>query len=52
VIRPDIGKTPEINADNKLRLIKNGEDAAIAMMPQIREWMNKITTQKKSVKSR
>ena len=52
VIRPDIGKTPEINADNKLRLIKNGEDAAIAMMPQIREWMNKITTQKKSIKSR
>lgn len=52
VIRPDIGKTPEINADNKLRLIKNGEDAAAAMMPQIREWMNKITIQKKSIKSR
>ena len=52
VIRPDIGKTPEINADNKLRLIKNGEDAAIAMMPQIREWMNKITIQKKSTKNR
>lgn len=52
VINPDIGKTPEINADNKLRLIKNGEDAAIAMMPQIREWMNKITIQKKSMKSR
>jgi NTE family protein len=52
VIRPDIGKTPEINADNKLRLIKDGEDAAIAMMPQIREWMNKITIRKKSMKSR
>ncbi|MGC2048827.1 MAG: patatin-like phospholipase family protein [Gallionella sp.] len=41
VIRPEIGKTPEINADGKLRLIKNGEDAAIAMLPQIREWIKK-----------
>jgi len=52
VIRPDIGKTPEINADNKLRLIKNGEDAAIAMLPQIREWIKKITNEKMSIKSR
>jgi NTE family protein len=52
VIRPDIGKTPEINADNKLRLIKDGEDAANAMMPQILELIKKTTTQKLSIKSR
>jgi NTE family protein len=52
VIRPDIGKTPKINSDSKLRLIKNGEDAAIAMLPQIREWMKRITKEKMSIKSR
>ena len=49
VIRPDIGETPEINADNKLRLIKKGEDAAIAMLPQIRDRMKSITNKKLSV---
>lgn len=52
VIRPDIGKTPEMNADSKLRLIKNGEDAAIAMLPQIREWVKKIANQKTPIKNR
>ena len=41
VIRPGIGKAPVINADGKLRLIKDGEDAAIAMLPQIRELIKK-----------
>ena len=52
VIRPDIGKTPEINTDSKLRLIKDGEDAAIVMLPQIREWITKITNEKMSLKNR
>ena len=52
VIRPDIGKTPQINEDSKLRLIKNGEDAAIAVLPQIREWMKKISNEKMPQKSR
>ena len=52
VIRPDIGKTPEINADSKLRLIKDGEDAAIAMLPQIRELIKNITSEKLSLKTK
>jgi NTE family protein len=52
VIRPDIGKTPEINAESKLRLIKNGEDATIAMLPQIREWVKKISNEKLPLKSK
>lgn len=52
VIRPDIGKTPEMNADSKLRLIKNGEEAAIAMLPQIREWVKKIANEKTPIKNR
>ena len=52
VIRPDIGKTPEMNAENKLRLIKNGEDAATAMLPQIREWVKKIANEKASTKNK
>jgi len=46
VIRPLIGVTPEIDAASKLRLIKNGEDAALAALPQIREWLAKIAEQK------
>jgi len=52
VIRPDIGRTPVINEESKLRLIKSGEDAAIAMLPQIREWLKIITDEKLSVTSR
>jgi hypothetical protein len=52
VIRPDIGRTPEMNADNKLRLIKDGEDAAIAVMPQIREWVQKIANEKRPARYR
>jgi NTE family protein len=52
VIRPDIGRTPEINEESKLRLIKNGEDAAIAMLPQIREWLKIIANEKLPVTSR
>lgn len=46
VIRPAIGQTPEIDTANKLLLIKNGEDAAIAALPQIRDWLQKITNEK------
>ena len=52
VIRPDLGRTPVINAESKLRLIKKGEDAATAMMPQIREWLKIITDKKSPVTSR
>jgi NTE family protein len=52
VIHPDIGITPEINAESKRRLIKNGEDAAIAMLPQIREWVQKIANEKTPLKSK
>ncbi len=46
VIRPEIGVTPEIDAASKLRLIKIGEDATTAAMPMIREWLQKIATEK------
>ncbi|MDD5301153.1 MAG: patatin-like phospholipase family protein [Gallionella sp.] len=46
VIRPAIGQTPEIDAASKQLLIKNGEDAAIAALPQIRDWLQKITHEK------
>ena len=46
VIRPAIGQTPEIDTANKKLLIKNGEDAAIAALPQIREWLQKIANEK------
>ena len=52
VIRPDIGRTPVINEESKLRLINKGEDAAIAMMPQIREWLKIVTDKKSSVTGR
>lgn len=46
VIRPAIGLTPEIDAVSKERLIKNGEDAAVEALPQIREWLQKIAYEK------
>jgi NTE family protein len=46
VIRPAIGQTPEIDTANKRLLIKSGEDAAIAALPQIREWLQKIANEK------
>lgn len=46
VIRPAIGLTPEIDAASKERLIKNGEDAAVEALPQIREWLQKIAYEK------
>jgi NTE family protein len=46
VIRPEIGPLPEIDATSKLRLIKIGEDATLAAMPMIREWLEKITAEK------
>lgn len=46
VVRPDIGVTPEIDESSKLRLIRIGENAANAMMPMIREWLQKIAAEK------
>ena len=46
VIRPDIGVTPEIDESSKLRLIRIGENAANAMMPMIREWLQKSAAEK------
>ena len=46
VIRPVIGKTPKLDAPNKLRIIKEGEEAALAAIPQIREWSQKIANEK------
>jgi NTE family protein len=46
VIRPEIGFTPEMDANSKLRLIKTGEDATTAAIPAIREWLQKIEAEK------
>ena len=46
VIRPETGITSEMDQNSKLRLIKIGEDATIAVMPQIREWLQKIAAEK------
>lgn len=46
VIRPVIGFTPEIDTASKQRLIMVGEEAAIAAIPQIREWLQKIANEK------
>ena len=46
VIRPNIGITPEIDTSSKLHLIKAGEDAASAALPQIRECLQKISAEK------
>lgn len=46
VIRPEIGVTPEIDANSKMHLIKLGEDATLAAMPMIREWLDKIAAEK------
>jgi NTE family protein len=52
VIRPVIGKMPEMDAAGKLSIIKTGEDAAIAAIPQIRERAQKIANEKRPVRYR
>lgn len=52
VIRPVIGIMPEMDAAGKLSIIKTGEDAAIAAIPQIREWAQKIANEKRPVRYR
>jgi NTE family protein len=52
VIRPDIGKLPEMDEAGKLDIIKTGEDAAIAAIPRIREWVQKVANEKKPVRYR
>lgn len=46
VIRPEIGMTPEIDANSKLHLIRVGEEAAIAALPLIHVWLQKIAAEK------
>ncbi len=46
VIRPVIGYVPEMDTAAKQRLIRVGEDAAIAALPQIREWLRKVANEK------
>jgi NTE family protein len=46
VIRPVIGKMPEMDGPGKLSIIKTGEDATIAAIPRIREWIRKIASEK------
>lgn len=46
VIRPAIGRTPEIDEASKQRLIRNGEEAATAALPLIRDWLQKIANEK------
>jgi NTE family protein len=52
VIRPDIGKLPEMDEAGKLDIIKTGEDAAIAAIPRIREWVQKVANEKRPVRYR
>lgn len=51
VIRPAIGVTPQIDAASKLHLIKIGEDAGLAALPQIREWLERIRSEKELEKN-
>jgi NTE family protein len=51
VIRPVIEKMPEMDATGKMRIIKTGEEATIAAIPQIREWVQKIANEKKHGKN-
>jgi NTE family protein len=52
VVRPVIGKMPEMDGAGKQSIIKAGEDAAIAAIPQIREWVQKITREKSQARFR
>jgi NTE family protein len=52
VIRPAIGKMPEMDGPGKLSIIKSGEDATMAAIPQIREWVKKIAGEKRAVRYR
>lgn len=51
-VRPEIAITPGMNAENKLLLSKNVEDAAIAKLPQIRERVQKIANEKMTIKNK
>jgi NTE family protein len=52
VIRPVIEKMPEMDAAGKMRIIKTGEEATVAAIPQIREWVQKIATEKMLLKNK
>ncbi|MDD5056449.1 MAG: patatin-like phospholipase family protein [Sideroxydans sp.] len=46
VIRPQIGATPKINPASKQVLLKSGEDAANAALPEIHFWLKKTADEK------
>ncbi len=46
VIRPQIGATPKIDPASKQSLVKAGEDAANAALPEIRYWLKRISDEK------
>lgn len=50
VIRPAIGKIPKMDEAGKLSIIRTGEDATNAAIPQIREWIEKIASEKQHSK--
>lgn len=46
VIRPEIGPTAVMDFNGKKSLMEEGEKAALAALPQIRQWLEKIATEK------
>jgi NTE family protein len=52
VIRPTIGKLPEMDNAGKLSIIKAGEAAATAVIPQIRDWIQRVANEKRPVRYR
>lgn len=46
VVRPVIGKIPKMDVAGKLSIIKTGEDAALTAIPNIREWIDRVTGEK------
>jgi NTE family protein len=51
IIRPLIGISADINSFSKQKMILAGEDAAIAALPAIREWLKKRAIEKSVVLS-
>lgn len=46
IIHPAIGETPKLDLAGKQRLMQSGEAAALAQLPQIREWIQQIAHEK------
>lgn len=45
-IHPTITEMPKLDLAGKQRLMKSGEDATLAVLPQIREWIQQVTHEK------